>query len=113
MGIYLDDLVEKKHNVHNINPVNTLKETENKKLINKYWWVCFGSQQEARNMSGILRGNVLYTIEICKSLSGKKLKRPLANCMSSFERQIAIGTELLKELTIPHKRQENCCSRHP
>lgn len=64
-------------------------------------------------MSGILKGNVLYISEFCKSLSGKKLKRALAKCISSFERQIAIGTELLKELTIRHKRQENCCRRHP
>lgn len=64
-------------------------------------------------MSGILKGNILSAIEICKSLSGKKLKRPLAKWISSFERQIAIGTGLLKELTIRHKSQENCCSRHP
>jgi hypothetical protein len=63
-------------------------------------------------MSGILKGNILYTIDICKSLSGKKLKRPLAKCISAFTRQMAIGSELLKELTIRHKRQENCCSRH-
>lgn len=52
-------------------------------------------KQDERTMSWILKGNALYRIEIFKSLSGKKLKKPFVKSVSAFKRQIGIETKLL------------------